>query len=1200
MQADVLMALDERTGKRQMKGMLQTAASLIVEEELAPQADALRGQPEYAKPSSDGGTATKRRPGNRKRKRRPQVAASGGSEEMASGPTAPSPITHNWRVSSSEETFRNDFKPVASPSSVAERRSTSPAQSPGGGRRRKPATIREPLAALEKEQKLYEMRNTKTPGTKTTSSSNKENSKGSSTNRNSENVKNILKNSGGLSLSEILQQKNLSLDDLLKGKQNALQALQTTATTVSHNATKDSGARYTAKPKFKLSTTSVKSTANQDAKEHSKLTALQKLKLFGAASRPVGSQVGLVDHLTTRKKEGGATTTSTTTTTTAAPTTRIPLYKKLLHQRSTLRPAFLLKNSRMTLASVEPEHDTTTLAMGIREANSREMEEDDENFDDEDLENSTATVDSLEVTTWRAETTTTPPPTRRPQPTQITAKPITKFSTLRERANSLKELSTTRRMYSTTRGLGRATNRFTTSSSTVEPPQTTTSVGDAMTTTSQTTTTTTTKATTTTASSSTMNLTPRANLNLNTDDIRERIQETLLKNLIEKEQAFKKQNFASKETAAEEDNDDDLENFFEESVKPKASNALETSTITTRMKQYSSAIPSSTPLPPATQQTSNSIPDYDNVDDRTDLLELIEDRRSGNRLFKVLEQRNMTLDELIEHRKRGSSQLHLATIVQTPSRYYPDKKVLLQDNMDIVTAFENFPHFNLLNLKSVKPDDIKTDSQGSSYFTSIIDIEPTDEIYKKGQASPGLNEKGASHNYVSHNRLDRRRQLRGSSRYLYRGYPRIREDRHFHSLISVALLPDRSDKSLGFFPSWKTLALASLATTTTTKKDSPKQAPFYLAQPKMLLENNNGNNSDEDDYEIRENELVLINNDDSGDDNEDGDSSNAADVDYRPQSPVQAAVRVAGSASLSPGDNLENQAHDLVDLELSGHGFKRSPMAAGALAGGNQHKNFYANMPAGIKSAIVASATIVMTALVTFMVIFAVCRWKQKHSRMSNIMKSYNAMKSKLPPIAMTQTTAASAGGGNAMASTSCTRHSSLREMNSLLGGSGLSVAATITTTTTGVPNTPSPTTSQTTVALSTSTTTPTAAGASLSSGGGLRESSRKYNPLIQHSSGPQHMQRPSSLLFHRPPPANNKNHQQHQQQQQPTNLAILSNCNLSDLRRTSANDLRGSTTSLSFSLTSGHNIPSTHINSMDANSPEVQEYLFDTLRNSF
>ncbi|XP_075154532.1 uncharacterized protein LOC142228100 isoform X2 [Haematobia irritans] len=1126
--------------------MLQTAASLVQED--IPQADALRGQPEYSSNANDN-TGSKRRLGTRKRKRRPQVVPT--TDEVITGPTAPF-----WRGPPEEES-RNSLTTISpSPTypTVYERRSTN------GVRRRKPSTIREPLAALEKEQKLYELRNSKPEPTAATST----NSVLSGNRSNSEHLKNILKNSGGLSLSEILQQKNISLDDLLKGKQNALQALQMNITSpLGQNIARDSSSRYTPKSKFKISTTSKPLSADhrsdQEAKEHSKLSALQKLKLFGSASRPSGIQVGLTDHLTTRKKEGplysSTTTTSTTTTTTAAPTTRIPLYKKFLQQRSTLRPSFLLKNSQV-VTTTEAEPISTTMLWekdqdlagededGIRDEQRREYDgvEDNEE-EDEGVEeyHPPSTFESTEATTWRPITTTT----REPITTTTTARTTT---TKQTSTTPWKDLNTsTRRIFSSTRGFGRSSYRFTTTSSTTaKPPRTTTQTATTTTLAPPTTSPTTTS--TTTASSSTMNLTPRANLNLNTEDIRERIQETLLKNLIEKEDSLKKTATAGNSNK-EEDPDDDLENFFEETVKPKASTkSLETSTITTRMKQYtSSAPPPQLPYPPsATLQSPYIIPDFDNVDDRTDLLELIEDRRSGNRLFKVLEQRNMTLDELIEHRKRGSSQLHLATIVQTPSRYYPNKKVLLQDNMDIVTAFENFPHFNLLNLKSVKPDDIKTDSQGSSYFTSIIDIEPTDEIYKNAKGPAGL----------------------------------LAADK-------AALLPDRSDKSISFFPSWKTLALASLATTATKKtRGDQRQSPFYLTQPKMLLENN----SDDDDYEIRENELVLMNGDD-GDDmaNEDDD----ADVDYKPQSPVQAAVRVAGSTSIETLDNIQNRAHDLVDLELSGHGFKRSPLAAGALA--SSHKPFYANMPAGIKSAIVASATIVLTALVTFMVIFAVFRWRQKHNRMTNIMKSYNAMKSKLPPIATTTTTTAAATASLTAANTSCTRHSSLREMNSLLGGSGLSVAATITTTTTGVPNTPSPASSQTMVSA-------TAGPGPCGQQPLLRNSSRNkqhHHHLPQlHSSN---IQRPSSLLFRTPSNYSNNNEQHQQQQQhQPTSLSILSNCNLADLKRSGSSDLRGSTTSLSFSLTSGHNIGNTHMNSMDANSPEVQEYLFDTLRNSF
>ncbi|XP_065083249.1 uncharacterized protein LOC135705436 [Ochlerotatus camptorhynchus] len=114
-------------------------------------------------------------------------------------------------------------------------------------------------------------------------------------------------------------------------------------------------------------------------------------------------------------------------------------------------------------------------------------------------------------------------------------------------------------------------------------------------------------------------------------------------------------------------------------------------------------------------------------DDRNEILELMEDRRIGARLAKVLSQRNMTLDELLEHRKRGSSQLHLSEMINGKSKP-------IEDKMDIVTAFEHFPRFNLGNLRSIQPDDIKLDSQGFSYFTSIISMRPTDEAYKEGRA----------------------------------------------------------------------------------------------------------------------------------------------------------------------------------------------------------------------------------------------------------------------------------------------------------------------------------------------------------------------------------------------------------------------------------------------------------------------------------
>lgn len=116
------------------------------------------------------------------------------------------------------------------------------------------------------------------------------------------------------------------------------------------------------------------------------------------------------------------------------------------------------------------------------------------------------------------------------------------------------------------------------------------------------------------------------------------------------------------------------------------------------------------------------------VDDRTDILELLGDRRGGAKLAKILEQRNMTLEELIDHRKRGSSRLHLLEILN--NRFFADRQGKSKNpdhNLDIVTAFDNFPQFSFANLRSVRPDEVKTDSQGSSYFASVINVRPTEE-----------------------------------------------------------------------------------------------------------------------------------------------------------------------------------------------------------------------------------------------------------------------------------------------------------------------------------------------------------------------------------------------------------------------------------------------------------------------------------------
>lgn len=148
----------------------------------------------------------------------------------------------------------------------------------------------------------------------------------------------------------------------------------------------------------------------------------------------------------------------------------------------------------------------------------------------------------------------------------------------------------------------------------------------------------------------------------------------------------------------------------------------------------------------------------------------------------------MTLKELVEHRERGSSQVHLADIFQNSSKEsnpvepflaksviepisketYPLKALLegnlrerpiltedtyktttnppapfidfsktsnIEGNLGIVTLFDKFSKV-AGQPKIFDPKiDIKKDSDGSSYFTSVINVKPTDEIYRESRGS---------------------------------------------------------------------------------------------------------------------------------------------------------------------------------------------------------------------------------------------------------------------------------------------------------------------------------------------------------------------------------------------------------------------------------------------------------------------------------
>lgn len=344
----------------------------------------------------------------------------------------------------------------------------------------------------------------------------------------------------------------------------------------------------------------------------------------------------------------------------------------------------------------------------------------------------------------------------------------------------------------------------------------------------------------------------------------------------------------------------------------------------------------------------------------------------------------------------------------------------------------------------------------------------------------------------------------------------------------------RGEKSLGFFPSWKTLALASLATATEERK------PYFLPPPRLLLDGSSGSSSQESSNSNPEpegdGEPTSIDIDLSV--SPYGGNNNGSSLMDNTRLPVNNDVI----------DEIENEvarAHDLLDLELSGPGFHRSPAAAAATSAVSQQhlSSLYASMPSGVRSAIVASTAIVITALATFLVVFVVCRWKQQRRRKSSYLRTYNAMKSKLPQMVQPS------------------RRSSMRQhMEELVIGSGSG------------------------------------------SGSGSGPGSRCEPGIASISTSvacctPVHQlqQRQSSLLFGRDGSATLST--------TATSLTTTTNTTSSGTAAAASSELQlsggvggGRGQGLAISLRNAHQ----KLNTMDPNSPEVQEYLFDTLRKSF
>lgn len=327
------------------------------------------------------------------------------------------------------------------------------------------------------------------------------------------------------------------------------------------------------------------------------------------------------------------------------------------------------------------------------------------------------------------------------------------------------------------------------------------------------------------------------------------------------------------------------------------------------------------------------------IDDKTELLELLGDRRSGTRLVKVLRQRNMTLDELLDHRKRGSSQLHLAEIfhnktkavaktnqtTSTPqtvvNQQAPKQKQQQQQQLqpppppppppahptkfNVVTAFKHFPSFNLESVKSVNPDDIKTDSDGSSYFTSIINVHPTVEVFKEGRSL--------------------RRPIDSSS----------------------------SDKRTMSTHQWNSNVGSGRAA------DQSQSSPIHIAHEHNFLDSQSSR--------------AMI-------------YASQRAPSYRPSTGDSIATFHDTISDQTHDNEVAARSHDPLDLELSGHGFKRNSVLI---------EN--AQMPMGVRSAIIASASIVGISLAIFLVIFLIFRWRQRRRRKICYSDRFQTLRGRLP-----------------------------------------------------------------------------------------------------------------------------------------------------------------------------------------------------------
>lgn len=693
----------------------------------------------------------------------------------------------------------------------------------------------------------------------------------------SANLRSILKQTGGISLSEILQQKNLSLDDLLKGKQNAIKALQNTAAPPLDSRENTSNE----KSMRRLPSLTQSNARRGSANVLFRSTSPSKIDSNEEIQNSTGEENNeSVDLLSAEKKSVSTIPTFLADTFATTKFGRIPPSRKPIKEVvSAIRPDLNNSNIRKRLPSLKSLKQISTTDSQINDnipPPTENTHPTNETVKDS-VESLIAATEDEQMSKAMAITITTT--TDEPKPTIRERVP---FRPMRPRNGLQKSFHITEAPAPSADPL---TTKVAVSHEEV-PMYTVIS------------------STTQTNEEYNIVAQPNENENRQIDDLNAKLYNDPAPemNLVDLEDVSKMKEVTSLEDLfLDDEHIDDSSNSAESGSEfIHASSTSRSDTVPNSLKIFGSNLVNifkkTLDKLDVTERNPALFTDITSrfIDDKTEIMDLLSDRRSGARLVKVLKQRNMTIDELIDHRKRGSSQLHLAEIFFNRTKYQPSSEIppfpsyVNQTKLDVVTAFKNFPDFNLESVKSVNPDEIKTDSQGESYFTSIISIQPTAEITKEGRA--------------------------------------------IHKPFSVKLL-ESANKTNVPAQLWNT---DSSVDTNFLENSSPGIASKHSLRPS------------------------------TGDD-----------------------VNANGFHEIIEQDRNDAAARyrDPLDLELTGHGYRRNSVL---IENAQQ-------TPMGVRSAIVASASIVLISLTIFIVIFLVCRWRQKRKRKICYTDRFQAIRGRLP-----------------------------------------------------------------------------------------------------------------------------------------------------------------------------------------------------------